>query len=110
MTGAPYAAAPAKDAVLTGRWRACWQHIVAGVILSFVVLYFPQARDAGLVPTIPIASWISDAMRFALNDLVVLNVEFKTITRALANLIDVPADFFQVCCRLGSPLIGAMNM
>lgn len=84
-----------KAAPLSTRLVAAWQHVFYWTLLAALVLAVPLTRDADLIPTIPVAAWISDAMDFALNDLVVFGIEFKTVTRAMANLIDMPADFLR---------------
>ncbi|CAN0606571.1 unnamed protein product, partial [Ectocarpus sp. 12 AP-2014] len=47
------------------------------------------------------AQWISDALDFALNDLILFGIELKNVTRSLANLIDFPADLLRGAFALG---------
>jgi len=71
-------------------WAAFW--IALGFMLYLGV---PWATDPALVPTIGFAERIGDGMNYLTRELEIFGVPFKEITRALALVIDLPADFLR---------------
>jgi len=69
--------------------------------ISLTILTLPALRNAEAVPVLPVAQWISDGMSFVLNDFTVFGIEFKSITRAIADFIDAPSDFLRGALSLG---------
>lgn len=65
------------------------------ILVAASLIFVPQSRDAGRLPTLPVDDWISDGLDFALNDIVLFGIELKDVTRAFANLIDFPADLLR---------------
>lgn len=75
--------------------------LIFWLVVAALILAFPLSRDADQLPTLPVAQWISDALDFALNDLILFGIELKNVTRSLANLIDFPADLLRGAFALG---------
>jgi glycine betaine/proline transport system permease protein len=74
---------------------ASWSVWVFWLVVAALIVLVPQSRDASQLPTLPVADWISDGLDFALNDIVLFGIELKDVTRALANLIDFPAELLR---------------
>lgn len=65
------------------------------IVIAVVIFRTPLLSDPGLLPTLGVARWITGGLDIVLNDLSLFGVVLKDVTRALANLIDLPGDLLR---------------